>query len=159
MSREFRKWPRVVISLTLLMGSAVIPLGMGACSGDKVTTPNRPDSSSGVPSILIGTWKLQSATVAGMSVPLGTVFNWPSNTTAARIRLSADSSLVYEELNAQGTVVRADTARFSIVADRFLVTPGVLPSDSGNWSVTGSDLDLTGNYLGYNYDLKATKSD
>jgi hypothetical protein len=159
MSRGLKKWQGSLIVLSMLLGIVVIPLGIAGCSKDKITTPTPPSSSSGVPSILIGTWNFQSATVGGMPVPLGTVFSWPSNTTEARIRMGADSSLVYEEQNAQDAIVRADTARFSIVADRFLVTPGVLPSDSGNWSVTGSELDLTGNYLGYNYDLKATKSE
>jgi hypothetical protein len=159
MSLRLKRWPGVLTGLSMLVGIAVVPLGMAGCSKDKITAPGPPSSTGGVPSILIGTWKFQSATVEGIQVPLKTIFGWPSSTTGARIRIGADSSLVYEEQNAEDAVVSADTAKFSIVADRFLVTPGTLPSDSGSWSVTGSELDLSGNLLGYTYDLKATKTD
>jgi hypothetical protein len=159
MSRELGRWPGMHKGLSVLVGVVIIHLGIAGCSKDNITTPSPPSSSSGVPAILVGTWKLQTVTVAGMPVPLATVFSWRAGTTSARIIVGVDSSLVYEEQNAQDAVVLADTARFSINGDRFIATTGALPSDSGNWSVAGSELDLSGIVQGYNYNLKATKID
>jgi len=127
------------------------------CSRDSKPTQDTPRKSSGVPIELIGTWTFQSATVENMPIDLATVFSWGSNIKKAQLKVAEDSSAVYQEMDAQGSVVLVKNARFVVSGNEFSVTVGTLPSDKGSWSITDNKLRLTGSAYGYNFCIIAVK--
>lgn len=102
------------------------------------------------PAELVGTWSMQSATLNGQPVDLGTVLNWAANTVSAEFTVQQSGVYTYQELDGQGfpTFLAAGTitvngASFTISVTSVNGTPVPAQRQSGTWELVQGELRLT----------------
>jgi len=117
-----------------------------------VTLSSSPGSTGGViPSQLVGTWKYQSATVAGFSVPLSTALDWVTGTVRAELTLSASGAYTYREIGATGSVTYTDGGTAAVTGQALRITTTSVNGQAvnpptvidGTWSLSGATLTVS----------------
>ena len=119
---------------------------------------NPTDPGNNVPAELVGTWYLDSATANGTPISPGAIFLWSDSTEAARIIVGADGSLIYEEMDADSTVIRTENGTFMVDGNSATITISQLELN-GTWALNESqdELTLSTTYLGAQIVLVAVK--
>jgi len=133
----------------------IVPVAclLGGCGDDDKGTGSKTSSFDQ----LVATWTFQSAYVNGVSVPLENVIPWQPNTVSARITVGSDSTYVYENVAADGSVLLTENGTFAVDGDNFSMTDNPELPISGKWSVSGHQLTLTSGMIGYIVEIMATK--
>jgi hypothetical protein len=143
--------PPYVTSWTLSVTGGTMTLSQTVQQKVVVMTLSSGSSSGTIPSQLVGTWKYQSATVAGSSLPLATALSWVTGTVRAELILSANGAITYREINASGgvTYTSSGTAAASGQAVRITITSENGQSLSApivtdySWSMSGTTLTVS----------------
>jgi hypothetical protein len=134
----------MVTRITIVFVAALFLGALTGCGDDDKGT----NGKDKIPSVLVGTWKFQSATIDGDTVGMEVIaylLDWSPTTVSAGVRISGDGSFVYEELDRDGNVPAADTGTFSVNGNSFTVDIGNPYFKSGTWSVSGNQLTLNVN--------------
>jgi hypothetical protein len=114
---------------------------------DSPTSPG----ATGVPAALVGTWTLQSATLNGQPADLATLFEWVQGTESATVKIEANGSYTYTELNGSSQVLFTNAGTFTVTGSNFTVSitsangqPLQTPEGfAGTWAVNGNTVSLT----------------
>lgn len=110
---------------------------------------NPADPGNNVPAELVGTWYWDSATVNGTPISPGAILQWSDSVMTARFTVGADGSLVYEELDADSTVIQTENGTFTVSGNTATIAFSEIEL-SGTWALNESqdELTLNGTYLG-----------
>lgn len=101
--------------LVILFGSILF---LAACkedgeSGDPTGTGN----GGKPPPEMVGSWVYESVTVDGSAATLAAVMDWTAGAVEARLHVQASSAYVYEEVNAMGGQLWAESGFIFIDGD------------------------------------------
>lgn len=151
---------RLILSWAVI-SLLIIPIGCGKDDNN----PAGPQHN--IPAELVGGWLYDSATVGGVPWSLGLILGWEPGTVAARFTVGEDGSLVYEELDADSTVVWTEWGTFAVDGNTATLTitendDGPLPEPqvlTGSWVLNGDTLTLTTIYQGATVVLTAVRYD
>jgi hypothetical protein len=143
--------PPDVTSWTCSVTGGIMTLNRTVQQKAVVVTLSSGSSGGTIPSQLTGTWKYQSATLAGVSVPLAQALNWETATVRAELILNANGTFTYREINVSGgaTYTNNGTAVASGQAVRITITsvngqPLSSPIVTDySWSISGSTLRVS----------------
>ncbi|MEM8606095.1 MAG: hypothetical protein AAGF92_03270 [Myxococcota bacterium] len=87
-----------------------------AC-GDGADEADDDDEGGPPPPALVGTWTYQSVTVDETLASLGEVLDWVPDAVEARLQLLENGAFVYEEVNAQGGQLFAESGFVVVTVD------------------------------------------
>jgi len=117
------------------------------CSDDDSGT----NSNGGIPSELVGEWVYDSLTVNSAEQTMADFFEWDANGVEAHFTINADSTQMYEEFDAQDSVLYYDEGTIAVSGNNATATvtsedgAAVTPYTTfdGTWAVNSTHLLLT----------------
>lgn len=86
-----------------------------SCGGTSDGSDDDDDVDGTPPASLVGRWSYDSVTVGGTPQALGDVLDWVPGAVAARLQVLANGAFVYEEVNAQGGQLWAESGFVFVV--------------------------------------------
>lgn len=102
------------------------------------------------PAALVGTWKMQSATVDGQQADLADVLQWANNTASSEFSVETSGLYTYRELDGQGVPTFLAAGTITISGEAFTIslstingTPIPAQKQTGTWILAGGELRLT----------------